>query len=735
MKYNHDFYFASSVVLIILWIYRISTPKANNLLSKMFGVFLPLSLLCCVSDIISCSIFMVKFPDNVFLNYFGQMFSYSAQHLVPVVYFVYMLVLAKKYEKLPKYIFWCLLPGIIIQLLIWTTPITKLAFVYTKENGYERGPALLCFQAVAFAYLLTATIVILIRSKKRRRIYSLFVLFFLFLGIGLTIIQMLYPEYVLIGVASAIGCLVMQLMLQNPQMIKEANEKEVMARIMAEEANRAKSSFLANMSHEIRTPMNAICGMAEILDKSLMNPIEKEYVHTIQEASSRLLRIIDDVLDFSKVDAGKTELFCEEYDFPEMLNGVEEIIAARLQEKDVFFEIFVGENIPAVLYGDHGKLHQILINILGNAVKFTNSGRITLDVFFETQSRSNKMLLRFKVSDTGIGIRQEDMGKLFNQFSQVDTTRNRKVEGTGLGLALSKRFANLMNGDIKAISEYGVGSTFIIEVEQEVVELYESIDIKEMESYRVYIYEENYETRRYLSRLLSTLGITPILITDDNRLRKLEVSTADESNSVLFYTYEKFYDLVKEINLPFKTVALIEYYSIVKPNRQVKYYLRKPFDIFKVIKLFADENVFEVENETQQEVLIKDARVAVVDDNKVNLRVVATLLRELGVMAETFTSGENILKALERGREYDIIFMDHMMPVMDGVEVTQKIRKMRGKYAQKAIIIALTANAIDGVQKEYLDAGMDDWIFKPVNIERLREKMVKYLPKHKIELK
>ncbi|MDD7404033.1 MAG: ATP-binding protein [Butyribacter sp.] len=732
MKFNYDFYIASTVVLVILWLYRLSVPKVNNLASRMFGVFLLLSLACCVSDMLSGGIFMQEFPEQVALNYIGQMASYSCQHAIPMVYFLYMMVLSRNYEKFPKSAICWTIPGIVVQLVIWTTPVTKFAFTYSIENGYQRGPAIPLFIVVALFYLFCATFEVGVRGKDLGKRYSMITLVFFATSVGFIIIQMIDSEWVLLGASSAIGCLIMQLTLQNPLMIKEANEKEIAARIMAEEANRAKSAFLANMSHEIRTPMNAICGMAEILDKNTLNPIEKEYVQTIQEASKKLLGVIDDVLDFSKIDAGKTELIIEEYNFPNMLSAVEEIIAARLQEKDISFEIILNENIPKILKGDQGKVHQILINILGNAVKFTEKGRITLEVFSEIVAKDTLKMI-FLVTDTGIGIREEDMGKLFNQFSQVDMTRNRRVEGTGLGLVLARRFAEMMNGNVTVTSEYGKGSTFKIEIEQELVTLLPPVQEMDMAGYQVYLYEPDYENRRYLERLLQQTGAKQTVLSSERDLEKLQKEQSSD-NIWLFYDYEKCHHLIRKMGFSIHLVALLEYYTVVEDSSHITEYLRKPFDLFKILNLFGVQ-LKEEEVAQKQEVVIHNARVAVVDDNKVNLRVIATLLRELGVTPEAFSSGENLIRAIEKGREYDIIFMDHMMPVMDGIETTERIRKMRGKFAQKVAIIALTANAIDGVEAEYRSAGMNDWLFKPVNLERLEEKLVRYLPEEKITYK
>lgn len=281
MKFNYDFYIASVVVMAILIVYYYSVPRVNTLASKLYGIFMIMCLICCGTDIVSGAIFMQKYHDNVPLNYLGQMLSFSIQHAVPVCYFFYMVVLSRKIESFNKSQVCWLIPGVLVQIIIYSTPVTKLAFTYTAQEGYRRGPAMGFFIAVSVFYLLHATAEMNIHGKElgiRYRIIS--VAFFVIAAICLTI-QMLVPKYVLLGAASAASCLIMQLTLQNPKMIKEANEKERQARLLAEEANNAKSTFLANMSHEIRTPMNAILGMADVLARCKLTPIQKDYVETI----------------------------------------------------------------------------------------------------------------------------------------------------------------------------------------------------------------------------------------------------------------------------------------------------------------------------------------------------------------------------------------------------------------------------------------------------------------------
>ena len=731
MNYNYDFYIAAMLIMAILIVYHFSTPQVKNLACRLYGFLLVLTFACCLSDVIWGEVCLKHFPDNIALNYFFQMLAYSTQNLVPVTYLIYISVLIGDENAIPQRVQSYTISAVLIQVLIWTTPWTGWAFRYSYEDGYQRGPLLNVFVIFAFVYMILGLVEMYLKRSRMGIRYLCSTLVFLLATVGLTTLQMLCPGYMLIGCAATLCCLVMQLTLQNPQLIKEANEKEIAARIEAEEANKAKSSFLANMSHEIRTPMNAICGMAEILGKSPLNPLEREYVHTIQEASKSLLTIIDDVLDFSKIDAGKLELIPEEYYFDQMIMAVEDIIAARLQDKDIRFEVSIADNVPKRLKGDRGKIHQILINVLGNAVKFTERGKIALDISFNAVSES-KMRIEFRVTDTGIGIKQEDMGKLFSYFSQVDTMRNRKVEGTGLGLALSKRLATLMNGDITVNSEYGIGSTFQIEVEQELLEGYDESERESTEGYQAYIFEDDYDVRWYLTRLLSQAGISSVFLNDVMQLQALKEKDFDPIKTILFYSYEKSYQVVKDAMIPFRTIALMEYYTVAEMNKPVTYYLRKPFDIFRIRKAIFDPDVAKIIEPQEQKVSFRNVRVAVVDDNKVNLKVTATLLRDFHVIPEAFASGASALKALEMGREYDVIFMDHMMPEMDGVEAAKRIRSMGTDYTDKAIIIALTANAIEGVEKEYLEAGMNDCLFKPVSSDQLKEKLLKYVLPEKV---
>ena len=380
----------------------------------------------------------------------------------------------------------------------------------------------------------------------------------------------------------------------------------------AEEANRAKSDFLANMSHEIRTPMNAIIGMSQvIIDGKEVSDSVMSKVNEIKIAGTNLLEIINDILDMSKIEAGKFELVNDEYDLANLIHELSSVVTARLHQSDVIFSLDIDPTVPRKLIGDEIRIRQILLNILGNAIKFTKEGSINLKVTWNKCESAPDVL--FDISDTGIGIKEEDKEKIFGKYDQADTKKNRSVQGTGLGLAISRNFAILMGGMITVDSKYGEGSTFHIVINQ---------DIKEYE--------------------------------------QLGEDTATKLTNKTF----------------------------VIPVKQEVEAVEKP-----------------------------DTKVLVVDDSKVNLLVATGLMKKYNMTVDTAMSGKESIEKVQK-TQYDIVFMDHMMPEMDGVEAMKAIRALGEEY-KKLPIVALTANALSESKDMLLNEGFDDYLAKPINVVEL----------------
>ena len=389
-------------------------------------------------------------------------------------------------------------------------------------------------------------------------------------------------------------------------------------------ANEAKSQFLANMSHEIRTPINGILGMDSMLLKECKDDTLKEYAKNIQSAGQSLLSIINDILDISKIESGKLQILPTKYKLFSVLNDCYNLAKVKLEEKPITLELEINENLPACLYGDEVRIRQIINNFLSNAVKYTKEGKITFRLEYE-EIQDNNILLFISVSDTGIGIKEEDVSKLFKSFTRIEEKRNRNIEGTGLGLNLTKHLVDLMGGEVSVESTYGKGSTFTAIIPQKVV------DSKPMGDFG----------KRYQQYLKQS-----------------------EENPLTFCAPK--------------------------------------------------------------------ARVLAVDDVDMNLRVVEGLLKATKIQLDTATSGKECLDLVQE-KKYDIIFLDHMMPEMDGVETLQKFKELEKNPNKDTPVIMLTANAIVGSRDEYLAAGFTDYLSKPIQEMTLLQMILDYLPKDLIE--
>ena len=673
-----------------------------------------------LSDIIlkSYLVYLITWTD-IFATYVALISNVKDSKFVNILKKVHILVL------------------LIIIFIIYFLPI-DVVIENNFQVHYTKGLSVNFSYSVSAIYIVFILYFLLknIRKLNNKKYFPVF----LFFAIGTTaiLIQKMYPQFLLLTYSETIICLCMYFTIENPdvKMIEQLN----IAREQADKANRAKTDFLSSMSHEIRTPLNAIVGFSELIQTSETLEEAKENANDIVGASQTLLEIVNGILDISKIEAGKIEIHNSAYNAHELFDGIVKLGKGRLGEKPLDYRINIAPDLPDTLYGDHANLKKIVINLLTNAIKYTDKGYVDFSV--KCVNTNDVCRLIISVEDSGRGIKTDDINKLFTKFQRLDEDRNTTIEGTGLGLAITKQLIDLMGGKIVVHSTYGEGSKFTVAIDQKisneklVSDKVETVDNLDLTGKKILIVDDNKLNLKVASKILETYKPTLDLVESG-------MECLDKINSGNKYDLILMDDMMPRMNGTetlhrlkqienFNTPVVILTANALSGQEQ-KYlndgfdsYLSKPIDkekLHEVLSKFLKSNEVKVEEksveieqpkieENKPDTLdLSNKKILIVDDNKLNIKVESKILETYKPNIDSVLSGEECINILKTNT-YDLIFMDDMMPNLSGVETLKKLKENPNFNIP---VVILTANAIEGMKEQYLNAGFIDYLSKPID--------------------